>query len=45
MTYWKMVGKAVTMNRPLNPGEVVTSTCPTFMPNSGDQVANSFQVG
>lgn len=36
-----MVGKAVTMNRPLKPGEVVTSTAPTFIPNPGPNSANS----
>lgn len=42
VTYWNIVGKAVTMNLPLNPGDVVTSTAPTFIPKPGLKAANSF---
>lgn len=34
MTYWYIVGSAVTINLPLNPGESVTSTLPTLIPRS-----------
>lgn len=32
-TNWYMVGNAVTTNRPLNPGELVTSMAPAFISN------------
>lgn len=44
-TYWYIVGRAVTMKRPLRPGEVVTSTCPTVIPRSSPHEAKSFQTG
>lgn len=33
------------MNRPLSPGEVVTSTCPTLIPKSSLHDAKSFHTG
>lgn len=33
------------MNRPLNPGEFVTSTLATLIPMSSLQVENSFHMG
>lgn len=40
-----MVGKAVTKNRPLNAGDVVTSICAVLMPMSFDHSPNFFQAG
>jgi len=40
-----MVGRAVTINRPLSPGDVVTSTCPTLMLRSSLHVEKSSQTG
>lgn len=45
ITHWNMVGNAVTKNRPLNAGDVVTSICPVLMFKSLDHSANLFQVG
>ena len=44
-SYWKMVGRAVTMNLPDNPGLEVTSTCPIPMSRSSLHPAKSSQVG
>lgn len=33
------------MKRPLKPGDVVTSTCPTLIPKSSLQEAKSFHTG
>ena len=33
------------MKRPLSPGDMVTSTCPTLIPKSSLHVAKSFQTG
>lgn len=45
VSYWKIVGKAVTKNRPLNAGAVVTSICAVLMPMSLDHSPNFFQDG
>lgn len=41
---WNIVGSAVTINRPLKPGDFVTSTWATLIPKAFDQVAKSLQV-
>ena len=40
-----MVGKAVTMNLPLRPGEVVTSIWAMLIPRSSLHEAKSFHTG
>ena len=40
-----MVGREVTMKRPLSPGEELTSTSPTLMPSSLSSAANVDQTG
>lgn len=39
------MGKAVTKNRPLNAGDVVTSICPVLIFKSLDQSAKRSQAG
>lgn len=44
-TYWKIVGSAVTKNRPLSAGDFVTSICAVLMSMSFDHSPNFFQAG